>query len=167
MLADPLFLGTAVLAILIAGLSKGGFGSAAAFASTPILALVVPATTAAAILLPILMVIDLTSLYAYRKVLNWRSALPMMMASVVGIGLGWWFFGAVDEAWIRLALGVFALVFVLYFIFRPKAPTAGKSRLWLLAGGGFWGSIAGFTSFVAHAGGPPVAMHLLPQNLSK
>ena len=31
----------------------------------------------------------------------------------------------------------------------------------------FWGSIAGYVSYIAHAGGPPIAIYLLPQHLSK
>ena len=46
---DPAFFAVAIPAVVIAGLSKGGFGASAGFASTPLLALVMPPAQAAAL----------------------------------------------------------------------------------------------------------------------
>ncbi|MEM6668136.1 MAG: sulfite exporter TauE/SafE family protein [Pseudomonadota bacterium] len=165
MLGDPTFLVAAVAAIAIAGLSKGGFGSGAAFAATPILALAVSPAQAAAILLPILMLMDLTGLYAYRKNLNLRAAWPLMAACVVGVGAGWIFFRSVDENTLRLMLGALALGFLAHQLLKDRTPQPPKAAK--TASAALWGGLAGFTSFVAHAGGPLVAMHLIPQKLEK
>ena len=66
MIADPWFYAVAVPAILLMGISKGGFASGAGMFATPLLALAVPIPQAAAILLPILIVMDAAGLWAYR-----------------------------------------------------------------------------------------------------
>ena len=33
--------------------------------------------------------------------------------------------------------------------------------------GRLWGTLSGFTSFIAHAGGPPVSMYLIPKKLDR
>src|SRR5690606_36239414 len=69
-----------------------------------------------------------------------------------------------SEAHIQLMIGIIALVFTLnIWLRRGEPPTRGVSR-WR---GGFWGTIAGFTSFSIHAGGPPINVYLLPQKLDK
>src|SRR5690606_11393988 len=64
---------------------------------------------------------------------------------------------------IGLLIGSIAIAFVgLGLLAGNQAPRPlHKGRGTLLS------SLAGFTSFVAHAGGPPVMMHLLPQQLDK
>lgn len=169
MLSDPVFLAAGVAAILIAGVSKGGFGSGAAFAATPLLALASSPQTAAGVMLPLLMAMDLTGLWAYRRTLDVRAIWPLMAAGVLGVGLGWLTFGLVDENALKVLLGALSLIFVLYGVARPAAARAdaGPPRRpgWLGTLG--WGATAGVTSFLAHAGGPPIAMHLLPQRLPK
>lgn len=167
LLTEPLFLGCALIAVLIAGLSKGGFGSGAAFASTPILALAVPPVDAAAILLPILCIMDLVGLYSYRGQWDHRNARALMLACVPGVVLGALTFGMVSVAFLKILIGVIAFAFLAWTLVRARgglqlAPS-GFSRLRAL----ICGALAGYTSFVAHAGGPPVAIHLLPQGLDK
>ena len=58
MIQDPLFYFLAVPAVLIAGISKGGFGSGLALVAVPMMSLIVPVPVAAAIMLPVLMSID-------------------------------------------------------------------------------------------------------------
>ena len=60
MISDPLFYMAAVPAILLAGIAKGGFGSGAGLFATPLIALTMPIPQAAALLLPILCLMDLT-----------------------------------------------------------------------------------------------------------
>jgi uncharacterized membrane protein YfcA len=128
-------------------------------------ALVTTPTRAAAILLPILCAMDVVGVIAYRRSwdpVNMRILLP---GSVVGILLGTATFRFLDESLIRLLLGALALGFVLrYWLVRTpqQEPTAPSRRA-----GSFWAAVSGFTSFVAHAGGPPLSVYLLPQNMDK
>jgi uncharacterized membrane protein YfcA len=165
LISDPLFYVVAIPAILLVGISKGGFGGGVGLIGTPMVALVTTPTRAAAILLPILCAMDVVGVIAYRRSwdpVNMRILVP---GSVVGILLGTATFRFLDENLIRLLIGVLALAFVLRYwlaggpVVQAKAPRRGA--------GSFWAALSGFTSFVAHAGGPPLSVYLLPQNLDK
>jgi uncharacterized membrane protein YfcA len=88
----------------------------------------------------------------------------MIPAAVLGIIVGTFAFDYMNDQTIRLIIGAIALIFAVdhWFGRRDGAPT-GVSVL----KGGFWSSVAGFTSFVAHAGGPPMSVYLLPQRLER
>jgi uncharacterized membrane protein YfcA len=73
MITDPVFYALAVFAVILIGLSKGGFGGALAMLGVPIVALVIPPIQAAAIFLPILVVMDLAGLYAWRGIYDKRT----------------------------------------------------------------------------------------------
>src|SRR6056297_3529496 len=83
-------------AVLFAGISKGGFGSGAAFASSSILAIVLDPGQALGIMLPLLMLIDFTSLPAYWKKWSWPDARVLLLGSVPGTVLGALFYRAAD-----------------------------------------------------------------------
>ncbi|MFO7856820.1 MAG: sulfite exporter TauE/SafE family protein [Paracoccaceae bacterium] len=170
-IADPLFLAAAIPAVLLAGISKGGFGAGAGFAATPLLLLVASPEVAVGLMLPLLMVMDLTGLRAWRGRWNLAEARPMMIGAIPGIALGAAFFWVVPEAAVRLLIGLIALGFVAFQLAQARGwgprpdPAAARRPAPLRAG--FWGGVAGFTSFASHAGGPPAAVHLLTRPLSK
>jgi uncharacterized membrane protein YfcA len=165
LISDPLFYAVAIPAILLVGISKGGFGGGVGLIGTPMVALVTTPTRAAAILLPILCAMDIVGVIAYRRSwdpVNMRILVP---GAIVGILLGTATFRFLDEHLIRLLIGALALVFVLRHRFQrePAAePTPPDRRA-----GSLWGALSGFTSFVAHAGGPPLSVYLLPQRMDK
>jgi uncharacterized membrane protein YfcA len=161
---DPWFYAAAIPAILLVGISKGGFGSGAGMFATPLLALTLPIPQAAAILLPILCVMDMAGLWAYRGTYA-RGLLRVMLAGgILGVVLGTLTFRYVHEAWIRIILGAMALGFVAqrYAVRSVAAPAAPSSPR-----GFFWSSVSGLTSTIAHAGGPPMSIYLLPLRLDK
>lgn len=164
MLHDPAFLAAAAVGLIIAGVSKAGFGSGAAFAATPILALTAPPQVAVAILLPVLMLMDAIGVWAYR----WRWSGPHVAAlikgSVIGVAIGAALISYVSEPALKLSLGLIALFFVLWRAAALQRAAPSAPRWW---SGWVFGGCAGFTSMIAHAGGPLVAMHLLPQKLPK
>jgi uncharacterized membrane protein YfcA len=128
-------------------------------------ALVTTPTRAAAILLPILCAMDIVGVIAYRKSWDPANMRILVPGSVVGILLGTVTFRFLDEHLIRLLIGALALAFVLrYWLARepPGRPTAPSRRA-----GSLWAALSGFTSFVAHAGGPPLSVYLLPQHMDK
>jgi uncharacterized protein len=164
---DASFFAVAVPAVLFAGISKGGFGSGAAFAATPLLALVVEPAQAVGLMLPLLMLMDVTGLRAYWRGWSTPHALRLMAGAVPGVLLGWLTFRAVSADGVRLMVGAVAIGFVAFQLLRAAgrlAPRPGAGGpLWGL----FWGAVAGFTSFVSHAGGPPASMYLLANPLDK
>lgn len=166
MIDQPLFYLLATLAVLIVGISKGGFGGGLGVVGVPLMALVVPPFQAAAILLPILCLMDLAGLRAYWGKwhrLNLRIMIPGAVAGIVVASLTYrW----VSEDFLRLLIGSIAVLFALnYYLSQWLAPKAAKEANWLR--GSFWSAVAGFTSFAAHAGGPPASIYLLPQRLDK
>ena len=164
MIGDPFFYAVAIPAIVLIGVSKGGFGSGAGLLATPLMALALPIPQAAAILLPILCVMDLVGLAAYRGTFS-RENLPVLLAGgVAGVALGAATFRYFDESWLRALLGAIAIGFVAHRYARradvtPSRPSVPK--------GLFWSLVSGVTSTIAHAGGPPLSVYLLPQRLDK
>ncbi|MBL0141576.1 MAG: sulfite exporter TauE/SafE family protein [Betaproteobacteria bacterium] len=147
------------------GVSKGGFGSGLGIMATPLVALAVPTPQAAAIMLPILLVMDATGLVAYRGTFH-RANLGLLLAGgVTGIALGALTFRFFSEAMIRTLLGAMALAFVVHRVRAggTNAPAVTGSK----AKGFFWSTLSGLASTIAHSGGPPLSVYLLPQKLDK
>jgi hypothetical protein len=162
MITDPLFYAVAIPAVILVGLAKGGFVGALAMLGVPLISLMISPVQAAGILLPILIAMDVFALWAYRGVYHLPNLKILIPAALTGITIGWLTAAYVSDAHVRLIVGVIAFLFTLdYWIAWRGANIPGPN----VAKGGFWGTIAGFTSFVAHAGGPPVQMYLLPQRL--
>lgn len=154
-------------AVLFAGISKAGFGSGAAFASATILALVVEPGLALGVMLPLLMLIDAGSLKPYWRKWSARDVRLLVLGGVPGVVLGAAFYRVASPDVLRLLIGGVSVGFV---IWRLSLATGiirlTRSRLpdWA---GVVIGTVAGFTTFVSHAGGPPAAVFLLTRGLSK
>jgi hypothetical protein len=164
-ISDPFFYAVAIPAVLVMGVSKGGFGSGLGIMATPMVALAVPTPQAAAIMLPILLVMDATGLLAYRGTFQRRNLGLLLAGGVAGIALGALTFRYFGEALIRVLLGAMAISFVAHRLRLggTAAPAETPSR----AKGLFWSTVSGLTSTIAHAGGPPLSVYLLPQKLDK
>lgn len=161
---DPATIAIACLAVFILGLAKGGFSGLGALA-TPLFALAVAPTRAAAILLPILIVQDVVSVWAFRRswskwVVGW-----MLPGALIGIALGYAFAATLPMSAVTGALGAITLGFGLYRLWLERGGrivAASNSPGWV---GALFGIATGFTSQIAHAGGPPLQMWLTPRKL--
>ena len=162
MIADPWFYAAAVPAMIILGLSKGGFASIVIL-SVPIMALVISPVQAAGIVLPILVLSDIIAVVSYRKLYDLPTLKITLPAAVIGVGIGWAAAATVTEDQTRLIVGIISVLFALNYWFRhrlkpkPHGQNAAKAN--------FWGVVAGFTSFVSHSGGPPYQMYAVPLRL--
>lgn len=165
MITDPLFYAAAVPAVLLAAISKGGFGGGLAMLGVPLLSLTIPAPQAAAIMLPILCLMDAVGVWAYRKTWHRRNFWIMAAGAFVGIAVGTATFRWFGDASIRVLVGCIAVLFSLDYWFRPKPAAAAAHPH--IGRGMFWSALSGFTSFLAHAGGPPANAYLLPQRMDK
>jgi uncharacterized membrane protein YfcA len=150
---------------LLIGLSKGGLGGILGTLATPLMVLVVPADQAIGLILPILMVADI-----FAVLLHWRGwdnklILLLLPGAVVGVTIGTLFITNAPTDLLRKGLGVIVLLFALYKLFEARILGALPyvSRRWhgLLAG-----TVAGFSSALAHTGGPPVSIYLLLQRVT-
>jgi len=164
MITDYLFYLAAIPSVLITGVSKGGFGGVALLA-VPLMALVVSPVQAAGIMLPILLVMDIQSLYAYRGAYDKRNLILLLPSAVIGIAIGAFAAQFINDDWIRIIVGTIAIVFALNYWFRAGAKNAVKNPS--SASGVFLGACSGFTSFLAHAGAPPFQVYMVPQRLDR
>ena len=162
---DPLFYAAAIPAVLIAGIGKGGFGGSIGMLATPLIALTTSPLQAAAVMLPILCTMDVLGLIAYRTRASWRNLAIMAPGAVAGIAIGAVTFDVMDEDIIRLLIGSIAVLFTLRQVLPTGVGASVTRPSWFP--GTLWAGVSGFTSFVAHAGGPPVQMYLLPQRLDR
>lgn len=155
------------LAAVFAGVSKGGFGSGAAFASVSILALVLSPAQALGIMLPLLMLIDAATLRPFWRRWSWTETRALLWGGIPGTMLGAALYTVADADLFRLLIGGISLAFVVWQfgtragLIRPST-TPLPGWVGLLAG-----IIAGFASFVSHAGGPVAAVYLLSRRLDK
>ncbi|WP_082464009.1 sulfite exporter TauE/SafE family protein [Sphingomonas sp. Leaf17] len=164
LLHDPWFLIAATLAVVLLGLAKGGLSGLGALA-TPILAQVVSPVTAAAILLPILIVQDVVSVWSFRHswdrwIVGW-----MLPGALIGIALGWAFAAILPVVAVMAALGIITTGFGLWRLWIERGGrqvAASRSPGWV---GTIFGMATGFTSQIAHAGGPPFQMWVTPRRL--
>lgn len=164
LLADPVTLAVVALAVVLLGLAKGGLSGVGALA-TPLVALVLPPTIAAALLLPILIVQDVVSVWSFRKTWDGWIVAWMLPGAAIGIAAGYFYAERVDEAKLMAALGAITLAFGVYRLWVERGGrivAASTSPGWV---GTLFGALTGFTSQIAHAGGPPFQMWVTPRRL--
>lgn len=148
-------------------MSKAGFGGTATNLGVPLMAIVVAPPFAAAVMLPILLVLNAIGLFVPQPAdgPNLRIILP---GAIIGIALGWLTFDYIDPRWIRVLIGIEAVVFAIDRMHGASGwhgacrgdVTNGSPQI-------FVGALSGFTGFVSHAGGPPIMHYLMPQNIDK
>ncbi len=162
-ITDPYFYLVSVPAVLLLGISKSGFGAGFGSLAVPLMALTVTVPQAAAILMPVLLLMDLLGITALRKEVD-RALLKFLLPfGLLGTLIGALLFKLLAANIVAGIVGVFTLLFLAQrLLFPPRADSAPPPR-WL---GGVLTTASGFTSFVAHAGGPPIAAYVLPLKLS-
>lgn len=159
-----LFYGLAILALLIAGIAKSGFGGGLGVLSVPLMALVISPVQAAAILLPVLCLMDLMNIWHYRHSWDRTNIKILLPAGLIGVLIGTFTFRFLSDGYIRIIIGLIAIIFTFNFFKKKTENEVVKPDP---VRGSFWGLIAGFVSFGVHAGGPPANVFLLPQRLDK
>jgi len=167
MTLDTTFFMFAIPAVIFAGISKGGFGSGAAFVAAPLLALIVDPALAVGLMLPLLMLVDAATLKPFWKQWSWPDARLLILGAGPGVLLGALFWRTADADILRVFLGVISLAFVAFQLARAVNWIRIPNRPFHPIVGMFAGMVGGFTSFISHAGGPPVAVYLLARGLKK
>lgn len=161
-ITDWHFYAAAIPAVLLLGVSKSGFGAGFGSLAVPLMALTVTVPQAAAMLMPALLLMDLLGIAAFRRDFDARLLKLLIPCSLVGTVVGTLMFRALDPATVAGLVGAFTLLFLAQrLVFPPHPESAPPSS----AVGGVLAAIGGFTSFVAHAGGPPVSAYMIPLKL--
>jgi uncharacterized membrane protein YfcA len=173
------FLLLAALCVLLFGIDKSGFGGGIGTLAVPLMTLSVSAPVAAGLMLPLMCACDLAALWSYRRREYNKADLRILLpGALLGIGLGSLLIGhliahrdlasqALADRFLKMAIGAISILFVCWQVGRgwllthlpPKRPGHWSGSL--------YGLFAGFASTLAHAGGPPAVMYLLPQKLDR
>lgn len=162
-ITDPFFYAVAIPAVLLLGVSKSGFGAGFGSLAVPLMALAVTVPQAAAILMPVLLLMDLLGMAAYRHDVD-RSLLRFLVPfALVGTVVGALLFRLLDARLVAGIVGVFTLLFLAQRVAFPPRPGQAPPPRWA---GALLTVTGGFTSFVAHAGGPPINAYVIPMKLS-
>ncbi|WP_088279271.1 sulfite exporter TauE/SafE family protein [Ideonella sp. A 288] len=159
---DPGFYAVAVPAVLMLGLSKSGFGAGFGALAVPLMALAVPVPQAAAILLPLLAIMDALGLKALWRERDAALLKLLLPAGIVGTVIGFALFSLLSARTVAAMVGGLTLMFLAIRVLRPPRADAPPPARWL---GRVLAATSGFTSFVAHAGGPPIGFYVLPLKL--
>ncbi|MBC7434732.1 MAG: sulfite exporter TauE/SafE family protein [Bdellovibrionales bacterium] len=162
LVTDPFFYAVAIPAVLMLGVSKSGFGAGFGSLAVPMLALAVTVPQAAAILMPVLLLMDLLGMAAFRNDFDMRLVKFLVPFGLVGTLVGMLLFKLLSPHVVSAVVGGFTLVFLAQrLLFPPKPDTAPPPR-WV---GAVLTVTSGFTSFIAHAGGPPISAYVIPLRL--
>lgn len=154
--------GLIVFATYITGISKGGFAGGFGGLSVPLMAIAIGPVEAAGLLLPLLIAMDAFSIRAWWGKHSRVEVRHLIPGAIVGIVIGTLLSGVLNDDAIRLILGVLSILFAAYMLFQPSNPRQPHPVWAWPAGIG-----CGFTSFLAHAGAPPINLYLIPRGLDK
>lgn len=150
------------IAVIITGISKSGFAGGLGVVTVPLLSLFMSPVLAVSLMLPTLLLMDAMSLKAWWGKHNTLMLLILVPSGIAGVFVGYFTFTLISESHIRLLLGIVTLLFGIHGLAK-----FGTSKPLKNAYGGLFGLLGGFTSFVSHAGGPPLNFFLLSQSISK
>lgn len=167
----------AVSSALLVGLSKAGFGLGAGLVAVPLMFHVLGRGSAAlGVMLVVLIVGDLFSLPHYPRTAHRRSLKALLPGLLLGVGAGWAVLGWFEtlrngDLWLQRCVGALSVSFVGLQVVRGHVARSRPEghEPWepsRITGIGV-GAGAGFTSSLAHAGGPVIALYLLPQDLGR
>ena len=163
LITDPFFYVVAIPAVLLMGISKSGFGAGFGSLAVPLMALSVTVPEAAAILMPVLLLVDLLGLAAFRRDFD-RALLKFLIPfGLLGTLLGALLFKVLDAHIVAGIVGGCTLLFLAQRLLFPPRPDSVAAPRWI---GAVLTVISGFTSFVAHAGGPPLSAYVIPMKLA-
>ena len=163
LITDPLFYAVAIPAVLLLGVSKSGFGAGFGSLAVPMMALAVSVPQAAAILMPVLLLMDLLGMAAFRNNVDRRLLGFLLPFGLLGTLVGTLLFKLLDPRLVAGIVGVFTLLFLAQRLIFPPTPDQPPPPRWI---GAVLSVTSGFTSFIAHAGGPPMNAYVIPLRLS-
>lgn len=174
------YIATAIGVVLM-GISKSGFGAGIGFLAVPLIASQSNVNIALALLLPILMATDLMGFRVYLKNFDRTMMKIIMPAGLVGTCLGIIFFKQITPAVLSISIGTFTLLFLVQRLWlankqrgksiagqaideiKPHSSQLTSKTKW---SGRLFAMISGFTSFIAHNGGPPMTAFLIPRKMN-
>jgi len=161
---SALFFILAAISVVILGISKSGFGAGLGVLAPPLMASQSSLAEALAILLPLLIAIDLFGLRRFWSNADRRILKLIFWPAAIGMLMGYLFFSLITPKVLSLSIGIFTLLFLIQGLVMSRIDLKeAKPYPWL---GRLMGGLSGFTSFVAHIGGPPITIYMLREKVS-
>jgi len=161
---SALFFILAAISVVILGVSKSGFGAGLSVLAPPLMASQSSLAEALAILLPLLIAIDLFGLRRFWSNADRRILKLILWPAAIGMLMGYLFFSLITPKVLSLSIGIFTLLFLIQGLVMSRIDLKeAKPYPWL---GRLMGGLSGFTSFVAHIGGPPITIYMLREKVS-
>ena len=166
------------LAAFLQGVSKGGLPGVGALA-VPLAAMALPAKLSTGVILPILILGDFVSVSVWRRSADWHALLRALPWAIVGIVVGYFLMGRINDAQLRPIIGAIVLLMLIMHIWRKQTQNAkqrngadpaelpGESRMRRGAFAALMGFAGGVTTMMANAAGPVMALYLLALRLPK
>lgn len=148
--------------ILLVGISKAGFAGGLGVLATPLLLLQFPPREALALLLPLLMITDVFTIKRYWQQWNWALLKPLWLGALFGVLLGALMLGQMNNDVLRFGIGLMASLFAARSLSQLLCANTSVEHSSTVPGWMSHGlaTLAGFSSTLLHAGGPPITMYL-------
>jgi uncharacterized protein len=155
----------AVVGALLVGISKTGIAGLGML-FVVIFTYIMPAKQATGLVLPLLCFGDLVAVASYRQHTQWRFLWKLFPWTAAGVVLGFFALGRIDDREAKLLIGWIILgLLALHLARRWRKNSEEPEHGWWFAP--FIGVLAGFTTMVANAAGPLMAIYLLSMRLPK
>lgn len=161
MITDYYFYLTAIPAILIYGLAKGGLGASLGVIAVPLMALTGSPVQAAAVLLPILCVMDIFAIKAHWRHADMKEIRFMLPSALVGILFAYIIIDFLPRNYVSILVGIISISFALQFLFFKKKKAMNKFLSSCLC------MLSGLSSAMIHSGGGPITVYLIPKGMDK
>ncbi|WNM27438.1 sulfite exporter TauE/SafE family protein [Demequina capsici] len=145
-----------VAAAAVVGVSKTALPGASTL-SVAAFAAVLPARQSTGALLALLVVGDVFALWSYHRHADWKALVRLAPAVLAGVLLGVGFLALADDSEVRRVIGVTLLVLIAFTLWRRRRASEGPPP----GGRVLYGTLGGFTTMVANAGGPVMSMYFL------
>lgn len=156
----------AILAALLLGVTKAGIAGLGTI-SILIMADIFPAGMSSGVILPMLIIGDIMAVVFYRRHANWPLLGKLIPAALVGVVIGWMLMGKMDDAQLRVVIGVVVLLFLLFNLLRDRGIIREER---IPEGWAFAGPIcvmAGIVTMMMNAAGPLMLVYFLSLRLEK
>jgi len=154
----------AVVGAISIGVAKTGIGGLGLVAVT-IFANIMPAREASGFVLPMLICADLVAVKSYRQHTQWKHLGRLFPWTAGGVLAGWLAMGRIDDGQASVLIGLIVLAMVGLHLWRMRKGEAQPPEGMVFAA--FIGVLAGFTTLVANAAGPLMALYLLAMRFPK
>ena len=152
------------LAALVVGVSKAGIGGLGMLAVV-LFAQIMPAKQATGMVLPLLCFGDIVGATVYRKHASWHHLWRLFPWTAAGVVIGYFALDVIDDRQARMLIGGIVLALVgMHLVRRQVSGHEAEHGAWFAP---TIGVLAGFTTLVANAAGPLMAVYLLAMRLPK